>query len=90
MSNPIKILKERIEWLINLTPCNIIGMKLIIDKAIDEIKLMIEDEMKNMDDIETKTMVKEKRVVMKRLWKSLQEFEMNESEIKTNFEKETL
>lgn len=65
-------------------------MKLIIDKAIDEIKLMIEDEMKNMDDIETKTMVKEKRVVMKRLWKSLQEFEMNESEIKTNFEKEIL
>ena len=65
-------------------------MKLIIDKAIDEIKLMIEDEMKNIDDIETKTMVKEKRVVMKRLWKSLQEFEMNESEIKTNFEKEIL
>lgn len=65
-------------------------MKLIIDKAIDEIKLMIENEMKNIDDIETKTMVKEKRVVMKRLWKSLQEFEMNESEIKTNFEKEIL
>ena len=65
-------------------------MKLIIDKAIDEIKLMIEDEMKNIDDIETKTMVKEKRVVMKRPWKSLQEFEMNESEIKTNFEKEIL
>ena len=65
-------------------------MKLIIDKAIDEIKLMIEDEMKNIDDIETKAMVKEKRVVMKRLWKSLQEFEMNESEIKTNFEKEIL
>ena len=65
-------------------------MKLIIDKAIDEIKLMIEDEMKNIDDIETKTMVKEKRVVMKRLWKSLQEFEMNESKIKTNFEKEIL
>ena len=65
-------------------------MKLIIDKAIDEIKLMIEKEMKNIDDIETKTMVKEKRVVMKRLWKSLQEFEMNESEIKTNFEKEIL
>ena len=62
-------------------------MKLIIDKAIDEIKLMIEDEMKNMDDIETKTMVKEKRVVMKRPWTSLQDFEMNESEIKTNFEK---
>ena len=65
-------------------------MKLIIDKAIDEIKLMIEDEMKNIDDIETKAMVKEKRVVMKRLWKSLQEFEMNESEIKTNFEKKIL
>ena len=65
-------------------------MKLIIDKAIDEIKLMIEKEMKNIDDIETKTMVKEKRVVMKRLWKSLLEFEMNESEIKTNFEKEIL
>lgn len=65
-------------------------MKLIIDKAIDEIKLMIEKEMKNIDDIETKTMVKEKRVVMKRPWKSLQEFEMNESEIKTNFEKEIL
>lgn len=65
-------------------------MKLIIDKAIDEIKLMIENEMKNIDDIETKTMVKEKRVVMKRLWKSLLEFEMNESEIKTNFEKEIL
>ena len=65
-------------------------MELIIDKAIDKIKLMIEDEMKNIDDIETKTMVKEKRMVMKRLWKSLQEFEMNESEIKTNFEKEIL
>ena len=65
-------------------------MKLIIDKAIDEIKLMIEKEMKNIDDIETKTMVKEKRVVMKRPWKSLQEFEINESEIKTNFEKEIL
>ena len=65
-------------------------MKLIIDKAIDEIKLMIEKEMKNIDDIETKTMVKEKRVVMKRPWKSLQEFEMNDSEIKTNFEKEIL
>ena len=65
-------------------------MKLIIDKAIDEIKLMIEKEMKNIDDIETKTMVKEKRVVMKRPWKSLQEFEINESEIKTNFEKKIL
>ena len=35
-------------------------MKLIKDKAIDEINLMIEDEMKILNYIETKIMIKER------------------------------
>ena len=75
MPNLIKILKERIERLINLEPINIIRMKLIINRAIDEINLM-KDEMKNLDDIETKIMIKERWMKVKRLWKNLEEFEM--------------
>ena len=56
MSNPVK---EKIERLIDLEPFNIIRMKLIKEKVIDEINLMIEDEMKNLHDIETKIMMKE-------------------------------
>ena len=56
MSNPVK---EKIERLIDLEPFNIIRMKLIEEKVIDEINLMIEDEMKNLHDIETKIMMKE-------------------------------
>ena len=75
MPNLIKILKERIERLINLEPINIIRMKLIINRAIDEINLM-KDEMKNLDDIETKIMIKERWMTVKRLRKNLEEFEM--------------
>lgn len=56
MSNPVK---GKIERLIDLEPFNIIRMKLIKEKVIDEINLMIEDEMKNLHDIETKIMMKE-------------------------------
>ena len=33
-------------------------MKLLIHKAIDEINQVIKDEMKNLDDVETKMLIK--------------------------------
>ena len=66
MSNPIKILKERIESLADFY--NITRIKVLIDKAIDEINSMLKNEMKNLDDIETKIMIEERWAVMKRLW----------------------
>lgn len=83
MSNPVK---EKIERLIDSEPFNIIRMKLIKEKVIDEINLMIEDEMKNLHDIETKIMMKEEKLTMKRLSKNLEEFEKNKLVIIINDE----
>ena len=52
--------------------------------------LMMEDKMKNLDDIETKIMIKERWVALKRLWKNLEEFEMIKLEIKVSAEIEIL
>ena len=46
--------------------------------------------MKNLDDIETKIMIKERWVALKRLWKNLEEFEMIKLEIKVSAEIEIL
>ena len=46
--------------------------------------------MKNLDDIETKIMMKERWVALKRLWKNLEEFEMIKLEIKVSAEIEIL
>ena len=86
MSSSVKILKQRIERLTDLESANITRMKLIIDKAINEINLMIEDEMKNFDDVETKIMMEEKWMTIKKLWKNLEEFEINILETKINAE----
>ena len=86
MSSSIKILKERIERLTDLESANITRMKLITDKAINEINLMIEDEIKNFDDVETKIMMEEKWMTIKKLWKNLEEFEINILETKINAE----
>ena len=86
MSSSIKILKERIERLTDLEPANITRMKLITDKAINEINLMIEDEIKDFDDVETKIMMEEKWMTIKKLWKNLEEFEINILETKINAE----
>ena len=83
MSNPVK---EKIERLIDLEPFNIIRMKLIEEKVIDEINLMIEDEMKNLHAIETKIMMKEEKLTMKRLWKNLEEIKKNKLVIIINDE----
>ena len=90
MSNPTKILKERIERLIDLVPYNTIRMKLILNKAIDEINLIIADEMKNLDDIEMKIMMQKGKIRLEIMKNSLDEFEMNASEIKINAETEIL
>ena len=90
MSNPIKILKERIESLAELDFYNITRMKVLIDKAIDEINSMLKNEMKNLDDIETKIMIEERWAVMKRLWNNWDEFKMCELGIKINAEIEIL
>ena len=76
MSNPTKIFKERIDRLINLEPVNIIIMKLITNKAVDGVNLIIKGKIKNLDDIETKTMTKERWMTIKRQWKNLEEFEI--------------
>ena len=65
-------------------------MKLITERAIDEINLIIKDEMKNLDDIETKIMKEEREITINRLWKNLNEFKMHELEIKLNTEIKTL
>ena len=85
-SSPTKILKERIERLVNLAPYNTIRMKLILDKAIDEINSIMADEIKNLDDIEMKIMVQEGKIRLERIKYSLAEFEMNALEIKKNNE----
>ena len=90
MSNPIKILKERIESLAELDFYNITRIKVLIDKAIDEINSMLKNEMKNLDDIETKIMIEERWAVMKRLWNNWDEFKMCELRIKINTEIEIL
>ena len=54
MWNTTKMLKERIERLINLATYNTIRMKLILERAIDEINSIIADEIKDLDDIEMK------------------------------------
>ena len=76
--------EERIKRFINLEPVNIIKMKLLIDKA--EINLMMGDKMRSLDDIETKLMIKERWVVINRVWKNLEEFEINRLEIKVSAE----
>ena len=45
---------------------------------------MKKDEMKNLDDIETKIMIKERWMTKKNLWKNLEEFEINKLETKIN------
>ena len=45
-------------------------MKLIIKRAIDKINIIIKDEMKNLDDKETKIMMEERKIPTKRLCKN--------------------
>ena len=77
MSSPTKMLKERFERLINLEPYNTIRIKSILDKAIDEIDSIIANEMKNLDRTEMKIRMQEGKIIIKRLWNNLDEFEMN-------------
>ena len=81
MSKSTKIFKERVEKLINWLPYNAIGMKLIFNKAPDEVNSIIADEMKNVDDIETKIMMQEGKMRLERIKNSLDKFEMNALEI---------
>ena len=65
-------------------------MKFIKDHSADEINLMIADEMKNLDDTEMKVMMKEGKIITKRLWNDLDEFEINALQIKINAKIKTL
>ena len=69
MSNLKKNLNEEIEEIIDLEPFNIIRLKLAIKRATDEINLTIKEEMKNLDDIETKTMMEVRKITIKELKK---------------------
>ena len=90
MSSPIKSLKDRTKRLIDLEPYNTIRIKLVIGKARHEINLMVSDEMKNLDDIGIQIMMKEGKIIIKRLRNNLSEFEMNELEIEIHTEIEIL
>ena len=90
MSSPIKSLKDRTKRLIDLEPYNTIRIKLVIGKARHEINLMVSDEMKNLDDIGIQLMMKEGKIIIKRLRNDLSEFEMNELEIEIHTEIEIL
>ena len=79
-----KNLKEEIEELIDLEPFNIIRIKLIIERATDEINLIMKQEMKNFDDIETKTMMEVREITIRKTKENLDEFKIHESEIKLN------
>ena len=46
-------------------------MKLILGSAIGELNLMIEDEIKNLDDIEIKIMMQEGNIRLERVNNSL-------------------
>ena len=67
MPSPTKFLRERVEKLINLAPYNTIRMKLILDKATDEINSITANEMKNLDDIEMKIMMQEGKIRFERI-----------------------
>ena len=69
MSNLKKNLNEEIEEIIDLEPFNIIRLKLVIKRATDEINLTIKEEMKNLDDVETKTMMEVRKITIKELKK---------------------
>ena len=90
MSSPIKSLKDRTKRLIDLEPYNTIRIKLVIGKARHEINLMVSDEMKNLDDTGIQIMMKEGKIIIKRLRNDLSEFEMNELEIEIHTEIEIL
>ena len=65
-------------------------MKFIKDHSADEINLMIADEIKNLDDTEMKVMMKEGKIITKRLWNDLDGFEINALQIKIHAEIKTL
>ena len=67
MPNLTKSLKEKTERLIDLRPYNIIRMRLILDNAIGELNLAIEDEIKNLRDIEMKTGMQEGKIRFERI-----------------------
>ena len=90
MTKLTKILKERIEGLIDLEPYNIIRMRLILDNAIGGLNLMIADEMKNLDNIKMKVIMQEGRIRLERIKNSLDEFEINALQIKIKAETEIL
>ena len=46
--------------------------------------------MENLDDIDTKIMIKERWITIKNLWKNLEEFQINKLETKTKAEIEIL
>ena len=90
MSSSTKILKEGTERLTNLAPCITMRIKLILDRAIDEINSIIADEMKNLDDVQMKIMMQEGKIPLERIKDSLDEYEINALEIKIYNEKEIL
>ena len=77
MSSPIKILKGRIESLIDLEPYNTVRIKLIIDKAIDELNLMLTNEITIFNDIRTEILIIKEKLNPERLKDFLDESEMN-------------
>ena len=81
-TNLTESLKEIIKKLIDLELYNFIRTRLILDNAIGDLNLEIKDKIKNLNDIEMKIMMQERTIIFERM----NEFEINELEIKINAE----
>ena len=84
MSSPVKSLKKKIERLIDLERYNTVRIKLIKDKAIDELNLMLTNEITIFNDIRTEILIIKEKINPERLKDFLDESEMNAVEIKLN------
>ena len=85
-TNLTESLKEIIKKLIDLELYNFIRTRLILDNAIVDLNLEIKAKIKNLNDIEMKIMMQERTIMFERIKNSLNEFEINELEIKINAE----
>ena len=82
MPNSIKSLERRIRKLIHLEQCEneINKIKIAVKKLRKEIKIIKIIEIKNLEKIKMEISMLEGKMKIKRIWNSLDEFEMKELE----------
>ena len=86
MSGPTKLLKEKIERLIDLEPYNTNRINLILSKGLDELNLIKANEIITLNDIRTEILILKERINPKRLKYFLDKFEIYALEINAAIE----